>query len=416
DQSGITTPFTLPQFPFIQNVRQATQDSINAPFKLSSGPSVAPIALTPNAGLGQSVYTSNRTAGSGYVQQWNLAVQHAITNTLSFDIAYVGSHGVHVGVPDSNLNQLTAAQLALGLTTPAALTAQVANPYYGQLPASSTIGGKTVAAAQLLKPYPRFQNVATYRNNIGQTNYNAVEAKVEERLRRGIAFTFAYTHSRLIDDASSVFSSTVLSSPNTSSLIAADTFRPYLERDVSSGDMPNVITGSLVYELPGGRDHRFGNSAIGNAFFGGWSVNSIATAQSGMTVTVTQGTNYNSFAGFAIQRPNLVGHPNLASDGGRSPAHFFNTAAFALAPEFTLGDASRNPVRGPAFRDLDLSLIKRTSLGEGTLLEFRAELFNVTNTPAFAQPSGSFGTAAFGTISATVAEERVAQFALRLTR
>ncbi len=420
DQSGITTPFTVPQFPFIQNVRQATQDSLNAPFKLSNGPSVAPIALTPNAGLGQSVYTVNRTAGSGYVQQWNLAVQRAVTNHLSFEVAYVGSHGVHVGVPDQNLNQLTAAQLAVGLTHPAALTAQVANPYYGQIPTSSTIGGKTVAAAQLIKPYARFQNVATYRQNTGQTNYNAVEAKVQERLHRGVAFTFAYTHSRLIDDASSVFSSTVLSSPNTSSLVAADTFRPYLERDVSSGDMPNVLTGSFVYELPAGRDHRFGNSALGNVLLGGWSVNSITTSQSGMPVTITQATNFNAFAGFALQRPNLVGQPNLApgggSTGGRSPARYFNTAAFATAPQFTIGNASRNPVRGPAYRDWDLSLIKRTTLAEKTLLEFRAELFNVLNTPAFAQPNGSFGTTAFGSITSTVAEERVAQFALRLSR
>ena len=420
DQSGITTPFTVPQFPFIQNVRQATQDSINAPFKLSAGPTVAPIAITPQAGLGQSVYTADRNAGSGYVQQWNLAVQRAVTNNLSFEVDYVGSHGVHVGVPDQNLNQLTAAQLAQGLTNPSALTRQVTNPYYGQIPGSSTIGGKTVAAAQLLKPYARFQNVATYRQNTGQTNYNALEAQVQERLRRGLAFTFSYTHSRLIDDASSVFSSTVLSSPNTSSLIAADTYRPYLERDVSSGDMPNVISGSVVYELPAGRNHRFGNNAVGNAVLGGWSVNSIVTAQSGMPVTVTQATNFNAFAGFAIQRPNLVGKPNLPPNGGpsggRGTARFFNTAAFATAPEFTVGDASRNPVRGPAFRDWDASLIKHAALGEKTQLELRAELFNVTNTPAFAQPNGSFGTAAFGSITATVAEERVAQFALRLSR
>ena len=465
DQSGITTPFTLPQFPFIQNVRQATQDAINSPFTLSAGPTVSPIALTPAAGLGQSVYTANRAAGSGYVQQWNLAVQRSLTNSLSFEVAYVGSHGVHVGVPDANLNQLSAAQLALGLTDPAALTAQVPNPFLGQIPASSTLGGKTVAAAQLLKPYPRFQNLATYRQNTGATNYNAVEAKLEERLRRGLALTFAYTHSRLIDDASSVFSSTVLSSPNASSLIAADTFRPDLERDVSTGDLPNVLAASVVYELPTLGNHRFpgrtgtmgsdhrslrqsgslgwthllgGNSALGNSAFGnallgnsalgnfgntllgGWSLNSLITAQSGMPVTVTQGTNFNAFAGFALQRPNLVAPPNLPPNGGpqgaRGPARFFNTAAFAAAPQFTVGNASRNPVRGPAFRNWDASLIKRTPLAEHTQLEFRAELFNTLNTPAFAQPNGTFGTPAFGTITATAAEQRVAQFALRLTR
>ena len=239
DQSGITTPFTTPQFPFIQNVQQKTGDSVNAAFGLSSGPSVAPIPFTPDAGLGQSVYTVNRSAGSGYVQQWNLAVQRAITNNLSAEIAYVGSHIVHVGIPDSNLNQLTTAQLAQGPS----LQTSVPNPYFGQIPASSPLGGKTISTAQLLKPYPRFQNVATYRNNSGNTNYNAIQTKVEQRFSHGLSFLFAYTHSKLMDDASSVFSSTVLSSPNTSSLIAADTFRPYLERDSSNGDMPNVKIG-----------------------------------------------------------------------------------------------------------------------------------------------------------------------------
>ena len=145
DQSGITTPFTTPQYPFIQNVQQKTQDSYTAPFKLSNGPTVVPVGLTPNAGLGQSVYTANRQAGSGYVEQHNLAVERTITNNLSFDVAYVGSHVVHVGIPDQNLNQLTAAQLAQGT----ALTTKVTNPYYGQLPASSTLDTPTIAEAQL---------------------------------------------------------------------------------------------------------------------------------------------------------------------------------------------------------------------------------------------------------------------------
>ncbi len=152
DQSGITTPFTTPQYPFIQNVQQRTTDGYVSAFQLSSGPTVAPIPLTPDAGLGQSVYTAKRQAGSGYVQQWNLVVQRSLTDNLSVEVAYVGSHIVHVGIPDSNLNQLTADQLAAGLSNPTALTRTVTNPYFGQIPASSSIGGPTVSAAQLLKP------------------------------------------------------------------------------------------------------------------------------------------------------------------------------------------------------------------------------------------------------------------------
>ena len=100
----------------------------------------------------------------------------------------------------------------------------------------------------------------------------------------------------------------------------------------------------------------------------------------------------------------------------RTPAHYFNTAAFATAPQFVIGSASRNPVRGPAYRDLDFALVKTTHIIEGTGVEFRAEVFDITNTPAFAQPSGSFGSAAFGSITATTTDPRVVQFALRLSR
>ncbi|MGI4758644.1 MAG: carboxypeptidase regulatory-like domain-containing protein [Janthinobacterium lividum] len=406
DQSGITTPFTTPQYPFIQNVQQKTTDSYNAAFKLANGPSVSPIAYTPDAGLGQSVYTANRTAGSGYVEQWNLAFQRAVTNNLSFDIAYVGSHVVHVGIPDSNLNQLTPQQLAQG----SSLTTQVANPYFGILPASSPLGTRTVAAAQLLKPYPRFQNVSIYRNNTGTTNYNAIEAKVEQRVSHNLSLLFGYTHSKLIDDASSVFSSTVLSSPNTSSLVGADTYRPYLERDSSSGDMPNVLTASVVYALP-----KLAGHGVVTGVLGGWQVQGILIMQSGMPVTVTQSTNTNSFAGVATQRPMRIADPSLPGSQ-RTTARFFNTAAFATTPQFQFGNASRNPVRGPAYRDGDISFIKNTALGEKTKLEFRAELFNVSNTPGFAQPSGAYGTTAFGSITSTVTDPRVAQFALRLSR
>jgi hypothetical protein len=411
DQSGITTPFTTPQFPFIQNVQQKTQDSVNAAFTLSSGPSVALIPFTPDAGLGQSVYTANRSAGSGYSQQWNLAVQRELTHNLSFEVDYVGSHIVHVGIPDSNLNQLTAAQLAEG----APLLAKVPNPYYGQLPISSSIGGKTTTAAQLLKHYPRFLNIATYRHNSGETNYNAGEVKVEQRLDHGLSFLFAYTHSRLIDDASAVFSTTVLSSPNSSSLIAADTFRPELERDVSSGDMPNVTSLSASYDLPAGHGHSFASSGFAAELLGGWQLNAILSMQSGMPITVTQATNNNSFAGFSLQRPNLIGKPNL-SPGERTPAHFINTAAFATAPQFTFGSASRNPARGPAYRDVDFALVKHTKIAGEAEMEFRAEVFDIFNTPEFAQPNGSYGSAAFGSITNTVTDPRVAQFAVRFSR
>ena len=174
--------------------------------------------------------------------------------------------------------------------------------------------------------------------------------------------------------------------------------------------MPNVLTFSAVYDLPKFRGHHLATIALG-----GWAVNTIVTLQSGMPVTVTQATNNNSFSGVVLQRPNINANPALAPND-RTPQHFFNTAAFSTAPQFTFGNASRNPVRGPAYRDADVALVKHTTIGEKTDVEFRAEMFDITNTPAFSQPNGSFGSAAFGSITSTTTDPRVVQFALKLRR
>ena len=408
EETGITTPFTTPQFPFLQTVQQATLDSIHPAFVLSSGPSVAPIPLNADAGLGQGVFTVNRELGSGYVQQWNLAVQHELTRDLAIEVAYTGSVITRVGIPDTNLNQLTVAQLAQG----SALTATVTNPYYGQIPVSSSIGGKTISVAQLQKPYPRFLTVSSFRKNTGRTNYNAGELKIEKRTSYGLTAMLSYTHSKLMDDASSVFDSSILTGP-VANFPVADSFNPSLERDASLGDMPNVTVGSVVYAFPMGRGHRVASSGALAWLLGGWNVNGVVTLQSGMPFAITQTTNFNAFAGFGTQRPMINGPANLSADK-RTVARFINTNAFSITPQFKLGNASRDPARGPAYRDLDLALVKTTQFGERLALELRGEVFNLTNTPAFAQPNATVGAANFGSITATTADPRVAQVAGKL--
>ena len=408
EQTGITTPFTTPQFPFLQTVQQATLDSIHPAFALSGGPSVAPIPLTADAGLGQGVFTVNRKLGSGYVQQWNLAVQHELARDLAIEIAYTGSVITRVGIPDTNLNQLTVAQLAQG----SSLTATTPNPYYGQIPVSSSIGGRNVPVAQLMKPYPRFLTVSSFRKNTGRTNYNAAEVKLEKRTSYGLTAMLSYTHSKLMDDASSVFDSSILTGP-VANYPVADSFNPSLERDASLGDMPNVTVGSAVYAIPLGRGYRFGSAGVISWFLGGWNVNGLITLESGMPFAITQATNFNAFAGFGTQRPMIHGPANLSA-GKRTVAHYINTDAFSITPQFQLGNASRDPARGPAYRDLDLGLVKNTQFTERLVLELRGEVFNVTNTPAFAQPAATVGVANFGSITATTSDPRVLQVAGKL--
>jgi hypothetical protein len=131
-----------------------------------------------------------------------------------------------------------------------------------------------------------------------------------------------------------------------------------------------------------------------------------------MPIAVTQTTNFNSAFGFGVQRPNLVGDPTLPAEQ-RTTGQWFNIAAFTAAPVFTIGSASRNPVRGPSYRDVDLALIRRVPIRAGASLELRAEVFNLLNSANFGAPNGVQGSAAFGTIT-TALDPRVGQLALKL--
>jgi hypothetical protein len=406
DQAGITTPFTNPQFPFVQTVSQSTLDNVTPAFVLANGPNVQPIAPTPDAGLGQGVFTVDRNLGSGYVQQWNLAIQREITPNLSLQIAYVGSKATHLGDPDANINQLTVAQLATG----SALLKKVPNPYFGQIPASSSLGQPTITEAQLLKPFPRFTNVTFFRNNIGNSNYNALQAKLEKRFSRGLTFLVSYTRSKLIDDASSVFDSSIFTGP-VANYPVANGFNRRLDRDVSNGDIPNATAVSWTYELPVGRGHMVNPSGVAGKFTNGWQIAGIVSIQSGIPLAVTQATNFNSFAGFGTQRPNCVADTALPASK-RTTVAFFNTAAFQIAPQFTLGTCSRNPVRGPGYQDADLALIKHTGITERYSLDFRAEVFNLTNTPPLNAANVVAGSSGFGSIT-SAGDPRVMQFALK---
>ncbi len=404
DQAGITTPFTNPQFPFVQTVTQATLDNVTPAFVLSSGSTFQPVGATPDAGLGQGVFTVDRNLGSGYIQQWNLAVQREITPNLTLEIAYVGSKATHLGDPDANINQLTPEQLAMG---PSLLT-KVNNPFFGEIPISSSLGQPKITQAQLLKPFPRFTNVTFFRNNIGYSNYNAVQAKLEKRFSRGLSFLVSYTRSKLIDDASSVFDSSIFTGP-VANYPVANGFDRRLDRDVSNGDIPNVTAVSWTYELPVGSGHRLNPHGIAGKFTNGWQVAGIVSIQSGIPLAVTQTTNFNAFAGYGTQRPTCVADVNLPN---RSTAEFFNVAAFQITPQFSLGTCSRNPVRGPSYQDADMALLKRTTITERLNVDFRTEVFNLTNTPPLGAPNVVAGAAGFGSI-ASAGDPRVMQFALK---
>src|SRR5262249_26427698 len=303
--------------------------------------------------------------------------------------------------------QLSAEQLAIG--TP--LLQRVTNPFFGTIPRSSSLGDPTITVAQLLKPFPEYTTVSLYRNNVGTTRYNGLALSLRQRMAHGLSYSVAYARSKLGDDASSVFDASILTGP-IANYPVADSFNRGLERDYSTGDIPNVFVSSVVWDLPAGAGRAHQLHGVLGALANDWSVTGLVTLESGVPVAVTQTTNFNAFAGFGVQRPHQVGDPVLPADQ-RNETKWFDTAAFAIAPQFTLGSASRNPIRGPAYRDVDLAFMRLVPAGSRDhAIELRAEIFNLFNTVNLGAPPAVSGAAEFGTIPPAL-DPRVVQFAVK---
>lgn len=276
--------------------------------------------------------------------------------------------------------------------------------FFGRL---ASLGDPTIPRAQLLKPFPQYTAVSFYRNNVGTTFYQGGQVGLRQRFARSLSYTLSYTRSTLKDDASSVFDAAILTAP-VANVPAADSFNRARERDDSTGDMPHLFVGSLVWDLPFGAGRAHDPKRLAGALLDDWT---LVTLQSGVPVAVIQATNFNAFAGFGTQRPSLVGRPELPADQ-RTADRWFDTAAFAVTPPFAIGSASRNPVRGSSCRNVDVALMRRVPV-DRIAIELRAEVFNLLNTPNLGAPAAVLGTANFGSIT-TALDPRVIQLAVKV--
>jgi hypothetical protein len=218
--------------------------------------------------------------------------------------------------------------------------------------------------------------------------YNAMQLVFQRRQSRGLTISSNYTLSHAVSTNPSPWDVTIL------------------ERYDSDFDVRHRFVFSANYELPLFRDA----AGMARAALGGWQVNGVASWQSGVPLNIVNGTARSNTSG--TDRPNLVGDLSLDNPG---VAEWFNVAALAAQPINTAGNLARNPTHGPPQRRIDLSLFKNFGLSGATHLQFRAEAFNVTNIPSFANPNLNFGTAGFGSITSTGnAIPRQIQFAAKL--
>ncbi len=310
--------------------------------------------------------------------EWDLDVQHEVKRNLVVDIGYYGNKGTHLlGIADIN-QPLPGAYVAAGLN-----------------PASGTFETQLNRIRPFLG-YGPINQVATRFDS----NYNALQAGLNWKFAKNSLFGLAYTWSHALTDAQSDRNSA-----------AANTYNVAGEYGASALDRRHVFTANYVYELPFFRDRR----DLAGYTLGGWELSGLVTANSGLPLTAfttgldPAGQGVALSASAASGRPDQVGNPN---SGPPTLTKWFNTAAFAAAPNGRPGNAGRGTILGPGFSRWDVGLMKNIAVTEGTHFQFRAEAFNVFNHTNFNTVGTTLGTSSFGQVTGT-RDPRIMQLALK---
>lgn len=361
--------------------------------------------------VGQSINIHDRgNKTNTYTQHWNFSVQRELGGNWLVEAGYAGNKGTRLPV-GRLFNQLDPRYQALG----ADLNRQVTNPFFG-LVQTGTLSARTVAQSQLLRPYPQYISVGAgstpaIAQNAASSVYHSILIRVEKRFSHGINLLIAYTGSKLIDNASGrIFGINGNPPP------VQNNYDLRAERSVSEGDVAQRLVVSHIIDLPFGKGRRFLSSAPApvNHLAGGWSVSGMGSYSSGLPLALT--STGNSGVGSSVLRPNSTGKSaRLTGDPQTRLTKYFDTSAFTVPDPFTFGNVSRTlpDVRAPSRVNYDLALSKSFLIREPVSLLFRAEAFNLTNTPYFLSPGLALGTGTFGVISSALGERQV-QFSLKL--
>jgi hypothetical protein len=241
-------------------------------------------------------------------------------------------------------------------------------------------------------------------SNKFNSEYNALQLKINKRFSKGLQLIGNYTWGKCMDDQSS---------------LAEGKYQDFLNQRADwsrcSYDITQAFKLGYVLDLPFGRGRMFGgnwNRAV-DAMFGGWAVEGIVQYQTGTVSNVRTGID-RANVGKTNERPDIIGNPNL-DPSQRTPDRWFNTAAFVMPQSFTFGNAAAYTVDDDGRQSFDISIAKKFAVKESQWIEFRAEFFNFPNHINFVAPgSGGFvlNTAGYGVLSSTTPSRQI-QFALR---
>ncbi len=340
---------------------------------------------TQVSGAGISLYGRQYNYQTPYTQTLNLTVQQQFTAHDSYQVGYVGTLGRHL----DNLGTTNAPNEILTPGTP----------------------------IQTNIPFSSFAPNSTFETTNADSAYHSLQATYAHQFSEGLEVLANYTFSRCFSDQKT--QATAEGGYRAQWLPGFGIQGDYGLCDV---DATNVVhfSGTTAFPVGRGRQLLGNTSRLVDAAIGGWALNYIYTFQSGQPFTVTCPVQTTS--GFGCDANVVAGMDKYA--GAHTVAHWLNPNAFSQPAIATLngqGDygplgGSPQQARGPHFNNVDASLFKNFAVTEAAKLQFRAEAFNLTNTPQFGQPGNLDFTnsTAFSTITTLRNQPRLLQLALKL--
>ena len=336
-------------------------------------------------------------------QNWNLSIQRSITPSLVLTAAYVGSNGKQLRGGGRGLwsNQIDPSYLVLGnllnqTASPANVAAAAAIVPGVKLPFPTFAG----TIAQMLRPFPQYNGVTDVYGNVGQSNYNALQMSLQQRLSNGLTFNVNYTFSKALGTINGNRSA----------------YRQ--EKNLSTTDQPHLFNAFYSYDLPFGKGRTYDtDNSVVRAVVSGWQLSGITRFASGTPLGPFTANCNVPQAGtcWASYNPNFTGSAALEGNGGVLP--FISSQAFISPPAFTYGNTPATGAYGlrtPHFFNQDLSLSRSFNIYEDVRLVFGADAFNLFNNVRLGSINTQITNANFGKAAAQVNLPRVFQFKLRV--
>lgn len=349
-------------------------DQNGTPDALLSGGLPVPTQPDPNdvaAISGGSPNAWDYDLQSTRVTQWSAGIQREVIQDFLVDVSYVGTrtNGLIAAV---NLNQ----------SFPGAGAQNPRRPYYSQNPDLVNL---------------------SYRTNFGDAKYHGLQIRAERRMTAGLSASLSYTFSKYMANSNHINGGG--NGPPQDARCTACEWGPMPE------DRRNILVFNHVWELPFGKGRKFLNNGPAALIFGNWNLSGVWTASSGERFTATLAAAVSNSAGGGGDRPNRLADGNLP-EGERTIDRWFDTSAFAAAPQFTFGNSGRGILIGPGDFTVNMNVQRDFPFGERYRAQFRWEMYNALNRVNFGTPNAAIGNAQAGQIGGS-AEARTMQLALK---